>query len=146
MKLKLLLLLLTTLTAAAFWAFLHRPAVTRQTNHVDLDQILTKDISDLPEIPDTKAMCDAVGGVWKKIGLSPQEQCNIRTSDGGNGCIDSKACESLCLADLSPEQIDQLNHLQKPIPARGYCAMWRIIVGCHPVVVEGQVPGLVCID
>ncbi len=90
-------------------------------------------------------MCDAVGGVWGKIGIGSVDQCNIKTSDAGNGCIDSKACESLCIADLSDEQLEQLWRDNKPIETRGKCAEWRIVVGCQPVVEEGRAV-MLCID
>jgi len=125
------------------WAYVNRPATHK--HYFDPAQ-LNQQMSDLPEIPDTQAMCDAVGGVWGRIGTSSKDQCNIKTSDGGYGCIDSKACEGLCIAKLSPEQLVQLKQSDKPIQTRGECAVWRIVVGCQPVVVEGEVAGMFCID
>ena len=35
-------------------------------------------------IPKDKVSCEARKGVWKKIGISPREECNLKTTDGGS--------------------------------------------------------------
>lgn len=128
------------------WIYLHQSAKNPPSSRVNINQIFNHHVADLPEIPDNQATCEAIGGVWKKIGIGPKEQCNLKTSDGGYSCIDSKACESLCIADLTTEQLNLLKTAKNPISTKGKCAQWRIIVGCQPIVIEGQVSELFCLD
>ncbi len=97
-------------------------------------------------IPKDKATCEAQGGRWGRIGLSPVESCNLPTSDAGTVCSDSSECESLCIADLSQADRDRLMRGKVTIETTGKCAPWRIVVGCIPRVEEGKVTGLLCID
>lgn len=103
----------------------------------------TKSVIDIPK---DKATCEAQGGRWGRIGLSPVESCNLPTSDAGTVCSDSSECESLCIADLSQADRDRLMRNRVTIETNGKCAPWRITVGCIPRVTEGQVTGLLCID
>ena len=47
----------------------------------------------------TREECEANNGIWKQWGLNPEERCNLRTSDAGKVCYDSKECKGNCLTD-----------------------------------------------
>jgi len=53
------------------------------------------------ERPKDKETCLAKNGKWAKIGLFPEEECNLPTSDAGRECSDVSQCEGTCLADLT---------------------------------------------
>jgi len=78
-------------------------------------------------------MCLAQNGEWKRVGLSQQEQCNLRTSDVGNHCTDSSHCEGACIG----KDVDATS---------GKCSEWRLVVGCHAFLYNGKVPGILCAD
>lgn len=96
-------------------------------------------------IPQDQATCLAQGGKWGRIGLAPQEQCNLPAPDAGHVCNDSSECTGLCLADLSAEEKERLRQ-RTPIPTSGQCSRWVIVVGCVAVVENGQVKAIVCRD
>ena len=96
-----------------------------------------------PEFPQGQASCEAQGGRWGRIGLSPREECNLPTSDAGKECLFSSECEGLCVAELSREELAAAAH--KAIATTGKCSAWRIVVGCMGVVEAGLVRP-VCID
>lgn len=77
--------------------------------------------------------CEAQGGMWVRVGLSPQELCNLPTSDAGKECSDHSECEGVCLAEQTGEGV------------KGKCSEWKMIAGCHQVVEGGEVFG-VCWD
>lgn len=102
------------------------------------------------------ADCLAIGGRWEVLGFSGPG-CNLPTSDGGNPCSDSKACESACLADpdqvmsedeigqLIPDiaRIDELNSRGEPL--LGLCSSWKENFGCRIWLQEGQFVQM-CVD
>ncbi len=100
------------------------------------------------ELPKDQSSCEAQGGKWGRIGPSPVESCNLRTSDGGQVCSDSSECEGLCIAELSPQDYERVRMSggKVVIETKGKCAPWRITVGCNPVVTSGKVKGIMCID
>jgi hypothetical protein len=97
-------------------------------------------------IPQDQATCLAQGGKWGRIGLSPKEQCNLPAPDAGKVCNDSSECTGLCLADLSAEEKERVTRQRIPIQTSGKCSNWVIVVGCVPIVENGQVKNIVCID
>jgi len=89
--------------------------------------------------------CEALGGTWDRIGLSPRESCNLPTSDAGKPCSDDGECEGACIAELSDEQKDLAMH-GVPVETGGKCTSWRIMVGCQARVNDGLVRGILCVD
>ncbi|MEM4360142.1 MAG: hypothetical protein QXT45_06400 [Candidatus Bilamarchaeaceae archaeon] len=90
-----------------------------------------------------KESCEALGGVWKKIGISPIEVCNLPTSDANKECTSSDECEGICVAELSQEELDKIK--RETIRTKGRCTAWRIVVGCRAVVENGEAR-LICLD
>lgn len=93
--------------------------------------------------PKDKESCEALGGVWKKIGISPIEVCNLPTSDANKECTSSDECEGICVAELSQEELDKIK--RETIRTKGRCTAWRIVVGCRAVVENGEAR-LICLD
>jgi hypothetical protein len=92
-----------------------------------------------------KISCEAQGGKWGPMGLHPQEVCNLPTSDAGASCSDSSQCQSACVAELTPQQFDDVFRNGVVIQTSGACAAWHILVGCLPFVEDGMV-SIICID
>ena len=92
-----------------------------------------------------QASCEALGGKWGPIGLSPREECNLPTSDAGKRCLDSASCEGTCLAALTQDELDAVMRENKVILAAGKCSAWRIVVGCIGTVENGVVRAI-CLD
>jgi hypothetical protein len=56
---------------------------------------------DKPSIPVTESECNAQGGNWTTLGLSypgKPKICDLKASDAGKACADSKHCQGICLA------------------------------------------------
>jgi len=92
-----------------------------------------------------KSSCEALGGTWRRIGLSPRESCNLPTSDGGKECSDASECEGACIAELSGAELENAMH-GSAIRTKGKCTQWRITVGCQARVEDGVVHGMLCVD
>ncbi|MDE3090102.1 MAG: hypothetical protein KGJ80_12035 [Chloroflexota bacterium] len=129
--------------AGAYFHFIATPSSTPRNAATTPTARPTKSLVDLPK---DKATCEAQGGKWGRIGLAPTESCNLPTSDGGQVCSDSSECEGLCIADLSPADRDRLIRNKVTIETKGRCARWRITVGCIPLVAEGKVKAILCLD
>ena len=100
---------------------------------------------DMRKIPDDKKSCLDAGGQWGRIGLYPEEQCNLPTNDGGKSCSDSKECKGTCIAELTQEQQSRISKGES-LNTSGKCNTWKVTVGCIPVVSQGRVDGILCID
>lgn len=97
-----------------------------------------------PIIPKDKESCEAQGGKWGNIGLSPEDVCNLPTSDAGKECSDSDECEGSCIAELSKRDWDKA--VYGVVYTKGKCTAWKITVGCHAFVEDGKVEGILCVD
>ncbi|MBN1494628.1 hypothetical protein JW911_02740 [Candidatus Peregrinibacteria bacterium] len=97
----------------------------------------------ITEIPKDKESCEAANGIWGYIGLSPVEQCNLKTSDGGKECKSSDECEGTCLGE-----IQSLHNSEKLMgkKMKGKCSYVYTIVGCHAFIENGKVDQVICID
>ena len=54
-----------------------------------------------PTIPTTEAECLARGGSWTTLGLPMPDKpktCDLKATDSGKNCSDSKQCQGVCLA------------------------------------------------
>jgi hypothetical protein len=98
-----------------------------------------------PATPQDRASCEALGGTWGRIGLNSREQCNLPAADAGAECLSSSECEGLCLAELSPDELDAAMSGDKIVHTAGVCSAWRIVVGCVPMVEDGLLRPI-CID
>jgi hypothetical protein len=99
-----------------------------------------------PAAPTERAACDAAGGTWGKFGMLPAERCNLPTRDGGRACRRQADCEGACIADVTDAERDALGRGGPPIEREGKCAEWRLVFGCLPLVEDGRVETVVCID
>ena len=97
-----------------------------------------------PSIPKDRVSCEAAGGRWGRIGISPREACNLPASDGGADCSDGSECEGACLAELTPQQMESLRK-GGSVEAAGKCTPWRITVGCQARVEDGKAR-MLCVD
>jgi len=59
--------------------------------------------------------------------------------------MDSSECEGLCVAELTDEEWDAAVRDGEQVEISGKCSAWRIVVGCIPMVENGQVRPI-CID
>ncbi len=94
--------------------------------------------------PVDKGSCEALGGRWGGIGLSPEESCNLPTSDADRECSGSGECEGSCIARLSEEDWDRA--VNGVVYTKGKCSAWKITVGCQAFVEDGRVEGILCVD
>ena len=95
-------------------------------------------------IPQDQESCEAKGGVWKKIGISPKEECNLPTTDSGKICDGSHQCEGVCLADLSKDDL-QAGMRGKIFKTNGKCSAWIKNFGCRAYVYRSWA-SVVCAD
>jgi hypothetical protein len=54
-----------------------------------------------PSIPVTESDCNARGGNWTMLGLpypGKPKICDLKASDAGKACADSKHCQGICFA------------------------------------------------
>jgi hypothetical protein len=88
------------------------------------------------ERPQSKADCDAKGGVWGKRGLDNTEGCLWRMKDGGRACRDGADCEGECIADRKTFEV-----VEKGPPPRGYfkghCSEYDVTFGCYRPIAKG---------
>lgn len=98
------------------------------------------------DVPKDKATCEAKGGRWGPIGIFPEEVCVLPTSDAGKICSDSKECEGICEASLSKDDYDRLVNYHIPVLTKGACSAQRTSIGCHAIVENGIVYGILCVD
>lgn len=98
------------------------------------------------DIPTNQKDCEARGGQWGPLGLSPNPVCLLPTTDGGKICTDSSQCEAGCVANLTPEQYDQVVRRRLPVSTTGICMYWRTSIGCHAYVENGVVSQILCVD
>jgi hypothetical protein len=96
--------------------------------------------------PTNKTSCEAQGGNWGPIGLSPQEVCVLPTTDAGKSCSDSSECQAACVAELTEGQRAALLLNHTPVRTTGRCTAWKTSVGCNAYVENGVVNGIMCVD
>ncbi|MFH1126295.1 MAG: hypothetical protein V1703_04155 [Candidatus Altiarchaeota archaeon] len=96
-------------------------------------------------MPSDKESCEALGGRWGRIGISPVESCNLPAKDVGKECSNQEDCEGACLAELTNEQYELVEN-GEVIEAKGRCSDRLIVVGCQMRVEDGKVYGLLCVD
>jgi hypothetical protein len=94
-------------------------------------------------VPKDKTSCEALSGKWGRIGLDPEEYCNLPTSDAGKECSSSNKCEGSCIAKLSEEDWDKAIH--GVVYTKGKCTAWKVTVGCRAFVEDGKVR-ILCVD
>jgi len=71
------------------------------------------------------------------------------THDGGRLCADTGECEGLCLAALTPAQLDLAKNwirLRQKQQMLGKCTPYVPILGCMAIVRNGFVTGIRCQD
>ncbi len=95
-------------------------------------------------VPKTKEECLSKGGIWKRPGPRPTEECNLPTTDAGKICESSNVCEGVCLADLTSDQLRQ-GMSGKLFQTKGKCSAVIKIYGCHGYVYLGWA-SVVCAD
>jgi hypothetical protein len=95
-------------------------------------------------VPNDQRNCEVKGGVWKKIGIRPQAECNLPTTDAGKACSSSNVCEGVCLADLSPDDL-RSGMKGKLFKTDGKCSNFIKVVGCRGYVYRGWA-SVVCAD
>jgi hypothetical protein len=95
-------------------------------------------------VPKDKISCEKAGGLWKKPGPRPTEECNIPTKDAGKVCSGSKECEGVCLADLNSEDMSR-GMRGKLFKTQGKCSDYIKVFGCRAYVYAGWAQ-VVCAD
>ena len=91
------------------------------------------------EVPDTRQAeeaCEARGGIWDRFGKLQAKRCNLPTTDAGQPCSDSRACEGWCVA---PEAADVESSVT------GSCDTRVLRFGCFNELDQGTVR-LQCVD
>ena len=107
---------------------------------------ITNQPASLDNIPQDKETCEMRGGEWGPIGIFPEEECNLPTSDSGKTCSNQDECEGACLADLSQKEEDKIIKQKEVIERKGKCTSWLINVGCGAHVNNGKIDGILCAD
>ena len=111
----------------------------------DFSDQIRSDVTTLKfTVPKDKVSCEKIGGVWKRPGPRPTEECNIPTKDAGKVCFESNQCEGVCLADLSSEDISK-GMKGKLFKTQGKCSDYIKVFGCRAYVYAGWAQ-VVCAD
>jgi len=84
-----------------------------------------------PGAPTNRASCEQQGGAWGRVGLSPQDVCNLTTADAGKFCRDAGDCQGACIAET--------------IDTRPKCSAKTVVVGCFIFYGDGRGTP-VCVD
>lgn len=109
------------------------------------DEQIRSDVTTLKVVmPKDKESCVAKGGVWKRLGPRPFEECNLPTRDGGKPCTGSSECEGVCLSELTREQLSA-GMRGKKFRTGGKCSDFHIVMGCRGYVYRGWA-SVVCAD
>jgi hypothetical protein len=95
-------------------------------------------------VPKDKESCIAKGGVWKKMGIRPFEECNLPTTDKGKPCTHSKECEGVCLAKLT-DDMRKKGMRGALFKSNGFCSEYLKVLGCQAYVYNGWA-SVVCAD
>jgi hypothetical protein len=95
-------------------------------------------------IPKTKEECIQKGGVWKRPGPRPTEECNLPTTDAGKVCSGSNECEGVCLAEISSDQLRR-GMSGKMFKTQGKCSEVIKVFGCRAYVYRGWA-SVICAD
>lgn len=91
-----------------------------------------------PSVPQTKQECLAKGGNWTHVGLPGlPKRCDLKTTDGGNSCADSRYCQGECLA---PENATE------GVKTTGTCSSYVTEFGCRSRIENGRVGIKLCVD
>ena len=94
----------------------------------------------------TEAQCVAQGGKWGRWGKLIQEnQCNPATSDAGKVCSNGSECQGACIATLTKDQEQNVISGQA-LTITGTCSRLKYNFGCHALVEQGRVDGILCAD
>lgn len=111
----------------------------------DYSEHIRSDVTTLKfTVPKDQENCIKVGGVWKKMGPRPVEECNLPTKDAGKTCLGSNVCEGVCLADLSGEDLRK-GMSGKMFKTEGKCSNYIKVMGCRAYVYQGWAQ-VVCAD
>jgi hypothetical protein len=111
----------------------------------DFQDQIRNDVTTLKfTVPKDKTGCENAGGVWKKPGPRPKEECNLPTKDAGKICDGSHECEGVCLAELTSEQLRQ-GMSGKMFKTLGKCSGFIKVFGCRAYVYQGWAQ-VVCAD
>jgi hypothetical protein len=117
----------------------YRPYIPDFTEHIR-DDVTTLKFT----VPKDRDNCEKVGGIWKKLGPRPFEECNIPTKDAGKECISSKLCEGVCLAELTKDQLSS-GMRGKLFKTKGKCSDVIKVLGCRAYVYQGWAQ-VICAD
>ena len=55
-------------------------------------------LAEKPSIPTTESGCKEMGGNWGPLGISGTLRCDVKTTDAGRTCKDSRECQGSCVA------------------------------------------------
>jgi hypothetical protein len=95
-------------------------------------------------LPKNKEDCLKIGGIWKKVGIFPNEVCNKKADDRGNICTDSSQCQGVCQANLTKEEMYQ-GMRGKSFNKKGVCSVFVLEFGCFGIVRNGRA-SVICMD
>jgi hypothetical protein len=95
-------------------------------------------------VPKDKESCEKIGGIWKRPGPRPTEECNLPTKDAGKVCSGSSQCEGVCLAELSADDLRE-GMKGKLFHTQGKCSSYIKVMGCRAYVYAGWAH-VVCAD
>jgi hypothetical protein len=111
----------------------------------DFNDQIRSDVTTLKfTVPKDRENCEQAGGIWKKMGPRPIEECNLPTKDAGKVCSGSNECEGVCLADLNKDEMGQ-GMKGKLFKTQGECSDFIKVMGCRAYVYKGWAQ-LVCAD
>ncbi len=71
----------------------------------------------------SEAFCDAAGGSWGPVGLSPEPRCNLPTTDAGTPCTCHGQCQGVCVGEMGGGL--------GCAGIQGYCSEFMMVVGCR---------------
>jgi len=84
------------------------------------------------------------GGYKYFSSFNPNLKGVLPASDAGKVCSDSSQCESYCVTELSGIEAGKLK--SGPVYKTGTCYGYKPAVGCHNIVMDGAVTGMVCVN
>jgi hypothetical protein len=111
----------------------------------DFSDQIRSDVTTLKfTVPKDRKNCEKIGGIWKKMGPRPFEECNLPTKDTGKVCSGSNECEGVCLADLSRDEVRE-GMKGRLFKTQGKCSDFIKVMGCRAYVYKGWAQ-IVCTD
>ena len=93
-----------------------------------------------------KERCELQGGVWGSLGDLGEERCTQSDENEVIVCTDSIECGGYCVAQLTPEQEQDVLEGAILSVDGGVCTQTLEPGSCYPIVENGEVRSVLCAE